>query len=64
MIIALIEYLKTCNSEVTYTKVASCLGKVEGIEDYNSLLVNDNTGNISFNDEQIPKLKSIELEVV
>ena len=60
----LIEYLKTCNSEVTYTKVASCLGKVEGIEDYNSLLVNGNTGNISFNDEQIPKLKSIELEVI
>ena len=60
----LIEYLKTCNSEVTYTKVASCLGKVEGIEDYNSLLVNNNTANISFNDEQIPKLKSIKLEVI
>ena len=60
----LINYLKTCNNEVTYTKVASCLGKVEGIEDYNSLLLNNGASNISFNDEQIPKLKSIELEVI
>ena len=60
----LINYLKTCNGEVTYTKVASCLGMVEGIEDYNSLLLNNGTKNISFNDEQIPKLKSIKLEVI
>lgn len=60
----LLEYLKTCTDEVTYTKVASCLGKVEGIEDYNSLTVNNAIANISYNDEQMPKLKSIELEVI
>lgn len=60
----LLEYLKTCAGEVTYTKVASCLGGVEGIEDYNSLTVNNATTNIPYNDEQMPKLKSIELEVI
>lgn len=60
----ILEYLKTCDSEVTYTKIASCIGKVVGVEDYNTLLLNNSTSNISFNDEQIPKLKSLELEVI
>ena len=60
----ILEYLKTCDGEVTYTKIASCIGKVAGVEDYNTLLLNNGTSNISFNDEQIPKLKSLELEVI
>ena len=57
-------YLLECEDEVTYTKIASCVGKVEGIEDYNSLLVNNSINNIVFNDEQIPKLKTLLLNEV
>ena len=57
-------YLLNCKNEVTYTKIASCVGKMEGIEDYNSLLVNNSINNIVFNDEQIPKLKTLLLNEV
>ena len=60
----LIEYLSSCEEEVIYNKVASCLGEIEGIRDYRNLLINSSTSNITFHDEQLPVIKSIILSEV
>ena len=60
----LIEYISLCKDEVVYNKVASCLGEVEGIKDYRNLLINSSTSNITFNDEELPVIKSISLSEV
>lgn len=57
-------YLANCVDEVVYTRVASCLGSVEGVRDYRNLTVNDGTVNIKYNDEQMPVAKSITLSEV
>lgn len=57
-------YLSNCTDEVVYTRIASCLGSVEGIRDYRDLTVNSGTVNIKYNDEQIPVAKSITLNEV
>lgn len=58
------KYLSSCNDTVIYTRVASCLGSVEGIKDYSELKLNGGVSNISFDDEKLPKIKSIELSEV
>jgi uncharacterized phage protein gp47/JayE len=58
------KYLKSCEGTVIYTRVASCLGSVEGIKDYSDLKVNDDIVNISYDDEKLPILKSIALSEV
>lgn len=58
------KYLSSCNDTVVYTRVASCLGSVEGIKDYSELKLNGGISNISFDDEKLPKIKSIELSEV
>ena len=58
------KYLSSCNDTVVYTRVASCLGSVEGIKDYSELKLNGATSNISFDDEKLPKIKTIELSEV
>lgn len=58
------KYLSNCNDTVVYTRVASCLGSVEGIKDYSELKLNGGISNVSFDDEKLPKIKSIELSEV
>lgn len=58
------KYLSSCNDTVVYTRVASCLGSVEGIKDYSDLKLNGGISNISFDDEKLPKIKSITLSEV
>ena len=58
------KYLSSCNDTVVYTRVASCLGSVEGIKDYSELKLNGATSNISFDDEKLPKIKTITLSEV
>ena len=57
-------YLASCIDTVIYTRVASCLGSVEGIKDDSDLKLNGGASNISFDDEKLPKIKSIELSEV
>ena len=57
-------YLNSCTDTVVYTRVASCLGSVEGIKDYSNLKVNGNVVNIKYDDEKLPVLTSIELSEV
>ena len=58
------EYLKSCTDSVIYTRIASCLGSVEGIKDYTDLMVNGGTSNIKYDDEKLPIVKSINLSEV
>jgi uncharacterized phage protein gp47/JayE len=58
------KYLSNCTDTVVYTRVASCLGSVEGIKDYADLKLNGGISNISFDDEKLPKIKLIELSEV
>lgn len=58
------KYLSNCTDTVVYTRVASCLGSVEGVKDYSELKLNGGISNISFDDEKLPKIKSIELSEV
>lgn len=58
------KYLSKCIDTVVYTRVASCLGSVEGIKDYSNLKLNGGTSNISYNDEKLPIIKSINLSEV
>ena len=60
----LIKYLSSCTDTIIYTRVASCLGSVEGIKDYSELKVNGGTINIKYNDEELPVVKSINLSEV
>ena len=58
------DYLSSCTDTVIYTRVASCLGSVEGIKDYSDLRLNDGTSNIRYDDEKLPFIKLIELSEV
>ena len=58
------EYLSSCIDTVIYTRVSACLGSVEGIKDYSNLKVNGGAVNISYDDEKLPIIKSIELSEV
>lgn len=58
------KYLSSCNDTVVYTRVASCLGSVEGIKDYSELKLNGGVSNISFDDEKLPIVKTIALSEV
>ena len=58
------EYLSSCTGTVIYTRVASCLGSVEGVKDYTDLKVNQGTVNIKYDDEKLPIVKSINLSEV
>ena len=58
------EYLSSCTDTVIYTRVASCLGSVEGIKDYSDLKLNGGASNISFDDEKLPIVKTITLSEV
>ena len=58
------KYLGSCTDAVIYTRVASCLGSVEGIKDYTELKLNGDIYNIKYGDEKIPKIKSIVLSEV
>ena len=60
----LMEYISLCDSEIIYNKIASCLGEIKGVKDYRNLLLNSSTSNITFNDEQLPVIKSVTLSEV
>lgn len=57
-------YLSGCEGTVVYTRIASCLGSVEGIVDYTDLIVNGGTSNINYDDEKLPIIKHIDLSEV
>ena len=57
-------YLSGCEGTIVYTRIASCLGSVEGIADYTELKINGVTSNISYDDEKLPIIKSITLSEV
>ena len=57
-------YLSGCDGTIVYTRIASCLGSVEGIADYTDLRINGAMSNISYDDEKLPIVKSITLSEV
>ena len=57
-------YLSGCEGTIVYTRIASCLGSVEGIADYTELKINGVMSNISYDDEKLPIIKSIALSEV
>ena len=57
-------YLIGCEGTIVYTRIASCLGSVEGIADYTELKINGVMSNISYDDEKLPIIKSITLSEV
>lgn len=57
-------YLSGCDGTIVYTRIASCLGSVEGIADYTDLRINGTMSNISYDDEKLPIVKSITLSEV
>ena len=57
-------YLSGCEGIIVYTRIASCLGSVEGIADYTELKINGVMSNISYDDEKLPIIKSIALSEV
>ena len=58
------KYLSSCAGNVIYTRVASCLGSIEGIKDYSELKVNGDIVNITYDDEMLPIAASINLSEV
>ena len=60
----LMNYLSNCEDTVVYTRITACLGCIEGVRDYSELKVNNGTVNISYGDEQLPVIKSINLSEV
>ena len=57
-------YLSGCDGTIVYTRIASCLGSVEGIADYTDLRINGTISNIRYDDEKLPIVKSITLSEV
>ena len=57
-------YLIGCEGTIVYTRIASCLGSVEGIADYTELKINGVMSNIIYYDEKLPIIKYIKLREV
>ena len=56
------EYLVNAVSEITYTKVAGILSRIEGVIDYSNLTVNAGTKNIKLITDQVGSVGNIELQ--
>lgn len=55
------EYLIKSVKEITYTKVAGILSKLDGIVDFENLKINGNTKNIKLNNDQVGSVGTINL---
>lgn len=53
-------YLITATSEITYTKIAGILSRIEGVYDYKDLTVNGGTVNIQLDEDTVGSAKTIE----
>jgi uncharacterized phage protein gp47/JayE len=58
------KYLSSCTNTIVYTRIASCLGSVDGVKDYTDLKVNEDIVNITYDDEMLPIATSINLSEV
>lgn len=56
------EYLVNAVSEITYTKVAGILSRIEGVIDYSNLTVNGGSKNIKLITDQVGSVGTIELQ--
>ena len=55
------EYLVNAVSEITYTKIAGILSKIEGVIDYSNLTINNGTRNIKLVTDQVGSVGTITL---
>lgn len=58
------EYLKEVKDELVYSKIYGILANLEGIEDMQSLTVNDNNINISIAEDKIINISDVQLNEV
>ncbi|MCC0636530.1 baseplate J/gp47 family protein [Clostridioides sp. ES-S-0001-02] len=57
-------YLINVNKEIIYTKVSAILASVEGLHDFSNLLLNNKAENISFEEDKVPSVTTLEFSEV
>ena len=57
-------YLINVNKEIIYTKVSAILASVEGLHDFSNLLLNNRAENISFEEDKVPSVTTLEFSEV
>ncbi|MCC0784250.1 baseplate J/gp47 family protein [Clostridioides sp. ES-S-0108-01] len=57
-------YLINVNKEIIYTKVSAILASVEGLHDFSNLLLNSKSENISFEEDKVPSVTTLEFSEV
>ncbi|MDN9632430.1 baseplate J/gp47 family protein [Clostridioides difficile] len=57
-------YLINVNKEIIYTKVSAILASVEGLHDFSNLLLNSKAENITFEEDKVPSVTTLEFSEV
>ncbi|MDC9460326.1 baseplate protein J, partial [Clostridioides difficile] len=57
-------YLINVNKEIIYTKVSAILASVEGLHDFSNLLLNSKDKNITFEEDKVPSVTTLEFSEV
>ncbi|MBY2741882.1 baseplate J/gp47 family protein, partial [Clostridioides difficile] len=57
-------YLINVNKEIIYTKVSAILASIEGIHDFSNLLLNNEAENITFEEDKVPSVTTLEFSEV
>ncbi|HBF6159755.1 TPA: baseplate J/gp47 family protein, partial [Clostridioides difficile] len=57
-------YLINVNKEIIYTKVSAILAGTEGLHDFSNLLLNNKAENITFEEDKVPSVTTLEFSEV
>ncbi|ENY8534742.1 baseplate J/gp47 family protein [Clostridioides difficile] len=57
-------YLINVNKEIIYTKVSAILASTEGLHDFSNLLLNNKAENITFEEDKVPSVTTLEFSEV
>ncbi|HBF0066952.1 TPA: baseplate J/gp47 family protein [Clostridioides difficile] len=57
-------YLINVNKEIIYTKVSATLASTEGLHDFSNLLLNNKAENITFEEDKVPSVTTLEFSEV
>ncbi|HBG5346189.1 TPA: baseplate J/gp47 family protein [Clostridioides difficile] len=57
-------YLININKEIIYAKVSAILASVEGLHDFSNLLLNNKAENITFEEDKVPSVMTLEFSEV
>lgn len=58
------EYLKTVDDEIVYTKIFGILATMQGVLDFDNLLINGLSRNIAVQEDKIPSVQKVQLTEV